>query len=86
MNCAKCGGKTATDVTGTAYCVLCGGSHKPRLVLDCKLTRYETDKPLEAVGVDAGGQVKPIMQISYGPCGYRNHAADCDCGGVGGDR
>ena len=26
------------------------------------------------------------QKVPRGPCGIRNHAADCDCGGAGGDR
>lgn len=31
-------------------------------------------------------EVKQPTQRFYGPCGMRNHAADCNCDGTGGDR
>lgn len=77
-----------------AQCDLCGDQGPLFLHAKCHLTA-----PLEALLEgdllilrcylpDCGREVARfrVDRTKRGPCGMRNHAADCDCGGAGGDR
>lgn len=54
----------------------------------CELADLAAKTHAEAMGVSLAEYYRDRAEslAPRGPCGMRNHSADCDCGGAGGDR